>query len=110
MIVEKVLEQIKDELGIEYEYDHFDKSPELPYITYERTESSNFCADGVVYYSVGAVDMLLHTSKRQRILEGKIQKILGASGFAWEKDSEWDEQEKIYITTYSMSEHQESEK
>lgn len=111
MNIEKVLEQIKMELGINYEYDHFDEPPELPYITYERVETSNFYADGVVYYSVGRVDMLLHTSRRRRILEGKIQKILGESGIAWEKSTEWDEQEKIYTTTYTMEEHpQEDEK
>jgi len=103
-MIEQALEKIREDLGIDYAEHHFDDDPELPYITYERPESNNFYADGVVWFSSGKVDILLHTGKRQRILERKIENILKSFSLPWEKSAEWDDEEELFIITYSTEE------
>lgn len=108
-MIENVLERIKEDTGIDYAHDHFDEEPNLPYITYERPESNNFYADGIVYFSAGKVDVLLHTGKRERLLEKKIEKVIKLFELPWEKVAEWDDQEEIFIITYSTEEKPDKE-
>ena len=103
-MIQEFLEKIKRELGIEYTEHHFETPPAMPYITYERPQSNNFYADGIVYFSSGEVDILLHESKRDEALEKKIESALNAFSMPWEKDSEWDEEEDMFIITYSTEE------
>ena len=103
-MIEKFLEKIKTELDIDSVEHHFDQNPKLPYVTWERPQSNNFFADGIVYFASGTVEVLLHTAKRQRGLETKVEKILKSLYIPWEKTVEWDDGENVFIITYTMEE------
>lgn len=99
------LEELKASLeatGLPVVYGAFPESdaPALPVICYLETDSNNFYADGVVYYSQNSIQVELYLKYRSFLVERKVEKALKA--FAWEKSVDYLSSERCYEIIYEI--------
>lgn len=76
------------------------EAPELPYICYLVTGSSNFAADGQVYEKILRLQVELYTKFKDEALEDKVEQVL--SSFVWEATEEYIDSEKCYQILYEI--------
>ena len=86
--------------GLPVAYDHFNSPAPLPHIAWLETGSHNFAADGVVYYPVRSIRVELYTMYKQPETESMVEASLSA--FVWERNQEYLQDEKCYLTTYEF--------
>lgn len=101
--MEKITEILKT-CGIPYAYDHFaeGESPDPPFICYLYPGSSNFGADGKVYYKINQVHIELYTDYKDPSVEQKLEELLDAASIFYDKTEVWIESEKLYEVLYSF--------
>lgn len=99
------LEELKkklEETGLPVVYGTFPEkdAPALPVICYLETDSNNFYADGIVYYSQYEAQVELYLKYRSFLVERKVEKVLSA--FAWEKFVEYLSPQRCYQIIYEI--------
>ena len=92
------------ETGIPFAYDHFaeGESPETPFICYLLPESDNFSADGRVYFKIDVLHIELYTDEKSPEMEQRLEAVLDAHGFFYDKTEVWIDSEKLYEVLYSF--------
>lgn len=70
-------------------------APELPFICFMETESSNFFADAQVYKKVQGVDIEFYSANKDTVSEEAIEKMLNENLILWDKS-------EIYIDSQNM--------
>lgn len=88
--------------GYPVAYCHFAKGkpPDMPFIVYQEVYSNNFSADSTVYLPVRHIQIDLYTSSKQPEAEGKVESAL--SSFFWNKQENYNADEKIYRIIYEI--------
>ena len=101
--LEEILEKIPGfEKRVVYRAWQEEKAPPLPYICYLETQSDNFAADGMVYFSAKEVNIELYTQKKDRATERLVEAALESAGIFWESDETYLSEEKMYMKTYEI--------
>ena len=90
----------KTELPVVYGAFPEKDAPPLPVICYLETDSNNFYADGVVYYSQSSIQVELYLKHRSFLIENKVEKAL--RDFAWEKSVDYLSSERCYQIIYEI--------
>ena len=98
------IKQAMTRINLPYAYDHFaeGESVDPPFLIYRFPGSSNFVADGVVYYKIDVMHIELYTDKKDPAIEEQIESVLTRQGFAYEKSETWIASEKLYEVLYEM--------
>lgn len=93
--------------GVAYAFGHFDdddgERPQgPPYIYFSYTDRADFHADGVNYVKIVELTIELCTAEPDFALQNAIEATLTAQEMTFDQpDQEYDDGEKIYITTYN---------
>lgn len=103
MTHEEVMEMI-GEMGFPFAYDHFaeGESPDPPFVVFLYPNSSNFSADGKVYFKANRLNVELYTDIKDVSMEEKVEAVLDSHGIFYEKSEVWIESEKLYEVLYEM--------
>lgn len=103
MTHEEVMEMV-GKMGLPFAYDHFveGESPEPPFVVFLYPNSSNFAADGRVYFKASRLNIELYTARKDVSLEEKAEAVLDGCGIFYEKSEVWIESEKLYEVLYEM--------
>ena len=98
------IKQAMTRINLPYAYDHFaeGESVDPPFLIYRFPGSSNFIADGTVYYKIDVMHIELYTDKKDPALEERIEAVLDRQGFIYEKSETWIAGEKLYEVLYEM--------
>lgn len=99
------IEQIMDEIGIQYEYYQFEENTiSPPYMVWYYGDQNTFAADGAVYYKSDQIIIALCCDTFRRDLEEKIEAVLAQHGLFYEAQREAieDSMGTIYETVYEM--------
>lgn len=90
--------------GLPFAYHHFaeGESPEPPFLCYLTPGSSNFAADGKVYFKVKQLDVELYTDRKAPELEERLEAAFDAYGLFYEKSETYIKSEKLYEVIYEM--------
>lgn len=91
-----------NELDIDVKYRYSKKKLATPFITYYRSGSNPFHADGVTYYSATSITIELYVDDIDIELEEKLESLLKENNLAWEKNEEWIASENMYQITYEI--------
>ena len=96
--------QILSETQIPFAYHHFaeGESPEPPFICYLLPGSTNFSADGKVYYKINEVHIELYTDLKDLAVEQQLEDVLDEHGIFYNKSETWIESEKLYEVLYTF--------
>ncbi len=102
MITLEKLKETLEKTGIPVVYGAFPEkdAPALPVICYLETESNNFYADGIVYYSQERAQVELYLKYRSFFVERKVEKAL--KDFAWEKSVDYSSAQRCYQIMYEI--------
>ena len=86
-----------EEMNLPFAYDHFveGESPKPP-------GSSNFPADGRVYYKSSRLNIEIYTDLKNPELELTVEAVLDLHGIFYEKSEVWIESENLYEVLYQM--------
>lgn len=103
MITLKKLTEMLSCLDVGYCYGPFPDNQEVPYISYKATESHPISADGIILYEEESVELILVTKKRDATLEKKIDRLFRCSQTVYSKETDFDAEQKIHITTYRFT-------
>jgi hypothetical protein len=100
---EEVME-IMDKMELPYAYDHFveGEAPEPPFAVFLYPNSSNFSADGRVYFKVSKLNIEIYTGVKDIQLELKVETVLDGYGIFYDKSEVWIEEENLYEVLYEM--------
>lgn len=93
---------IMQEMGFPFAYHHFaeGESPSPPFLVFLTPASSNFAADGKVYFKVNEVHIELYTDYKNPSVEEKVEAVLDRHGIFYNKTETFIESEKLYETLY----------
>ena len=93
---------IMREIGFPFAYHHFaeGESPNPPFLLFLTPASSNFSADGKVYFKVNEVHIELYTDYKNPSVEEKVEAVLDRHGIFYNKTETFIESEKLYETLY----------
>lgn len=96
--------QVLNETQIPFAYHHFaeGESPEPPFICYLLPGSSNFSADGKVYYKINEVHIELYTDLKDLAAEQQLEDVLDEHGIFYNKSETWIGSEKLYEVLYTF--------
>ena len=83
-------------------YHHFDKPPNLPYIVYLFTYSSNFGAEDRVYQKIDNYQVELYSEKKDLASEKLIENLFDNNNIYYEKSEVYIENEKMYQVIYEI--------
>lgn len=99
------LKKVLEKTGLPVVYGTFPEAdaPPLPVICYLETDSNNFYADGVVYYSQNSIQVELYLKYRSFLVERKVEKAL--KEFAWEKSVDYLSSERCFQIIYEIEVH-----
>lgn len=75
-------------------------APPMPYICYLCAYSSNFIADGEVYFPINHVQVELYTALKSPDVEAQVESAL--AGIPWEKTETYIDSEKCYQILYEI--------
>ena len=94
--------EVLTETGIPVAYRHCEgkDSPGLPILVYMEAYSNNFAADGIVYEKIRHMQVDLYTASKEPETEDRVENAL--SGFFWEKDEEYLQNERCCRVTYEV--------
>jgi len=76
------------------------EAPNLPFVCYLVVSSSNFTADGKVYYPVQNIDIELYSKNKDTVSEALIEDAL--TDIVWEKSETYLDDEKCFEVVYSI--------
>lgn len=98
------LKKILDELQIPVAYSHFNTSITPPVLTYHRTSTSNFGADGKVYKKINTYYVELYTENKDVELETRLEDIFDKYEIFYNVESEdYIDQEQMYEIIYRIN-------
>lgn len=80
----------------------FPKTPPFPYIVYAIRMNARG-ADNVNNLNDNTIAIALYDNKINKIIEQKIEKWLDKLGIDYDKDREWQDEEKCYETYYEFN-------
>lgn len=94
--------EMLEETGLPIAYHHFaeGETPKPPFLVFLYPGSDNFSADGGVYHKKNHLNIELYTDLKDVELEEKLETVLDAHGFYYEKSEVWIESEKLYEVLY----------
>lgn len=78
------------------------KAPELPWIAYQVVDSSNFYADGIVYFPAMNVEVALYLRTLETSTIEPLETSFSQAGIVWEKDVEYDADEAVWQVLYQI--------
>lgn len=78
------------------------KAPELPWIAYLVVGSSNFAADGIVYFPGLNVHVELYLKTLDEEVCGKVESAFDAAEIFWEKTVEYIDDEAVWQVLYQI--------
>ena len=101
------LQDLKDtleETGLPVTYDFWPvgAAPELPWICYRTTGSSNLFADGTVYLAISGADVDLYVRRKDPASEALVEAALDGAGLPWEKTETFVQSEDCYQIKYQI--------
>lgn len=98
------MEAMLDEIGIPYSYHHFEVEDAVapPFICWLTQGSSNFAADGEVYFQSAKLAIELYTDEKDFEKEEQVEQILLMHGIFWSKTELYIESERMYEVLYEM--------
>lgn len=96
------IKSIVEELEINSAYEFFSKKTNPPYAVYYIDDYRSLYADGIVYFITPIIKIELYTKKKDLSLEKKLEQFLKEEGFCFSKGTEFLDEEKIYMTTYTI--------
>ncbi len=79
------------------------KTPELPFICYLDTYTSNFFADNKVYTVIQELDIELYSQLKDITSESLIEAELNAHDLTWQKSEEYIPSEDMYEVVYTIT-------
>lgn len=90
--------------GIPSAYDHFAEGESLdpPFICYLLPGSSNFAADGRVYFKGSEARIELYTDRKDLKSEAVVEEALDSAGIFYNRLEAWIGSEKLYEVVYSF--------
>ena len=93
-----------EEIGLPYAYHHFaeGESLESPFAVFLYPGSSNFSADGKVYFKANRLNIEIYTDLKNPDLELTVEAVLDLHGIFYEKSEVWIESENLYEVLYQM--------
>ena len=94
--------QIFKDIGLPFAYHHYAEGEAAapPFICYLLPGSSNFSADGKVYYKINEVHIELYTDFKDLAVEQQVEDVLDEYGIFYNKSEVWIESEKLYEVVY----------
>lgn len=95
---------LMDEMELPFAYDHFveGESPDPPFAVFLYPNSSNFSADGKVYYKANKLNVEIYTDAKDTELELKVETVLDGHGIFYNKSEIWIDSENLYEVLYQM--------
>ena len=78
-------------------------APELPFICYLATDTTNLAADCKVYQVVQDVDIELYTETKDLTSEKALESALNNASIPWDKSEDYLEDQQCYMITYSIT-------
>lgn len=96
------LYQTLQQLNLPIAYSHFKSPLEPPYLVYLVEDTQNFGADNRVYHQIENLVIELYTSKKDIILEKKLEVLLNEKEFYYEKVETYIDSEKLYEVRYEL--------
>lgn len=95
---------LMDEMELPFAYDHFveGESPDPPFAVFLYPNSSNFSADGKVYYKTNKLNVEIYTDAKDTELELKVETVLDDHGIFYNKSEIWIDSENLYEVLYQM--------
>lgn len=92
-------------LGYPVAYSHFAEGnvPTPPYIVYLDQGSTNFAADGKVYWQTGEVDIELYSKKKDLEAEARIKGWLDQNKIFYNTEEYYTESEKLIQVIFMIS-------
>lgn len=78
------------------------EAPSLPFICYFTVSEDNFAADNVNYYSRPVYAVELYSKNRDFATEGLLGQALSAAGLYYSKDAEYLEDERCWVTVFTV--------
>lgn len=101
------LKSILDATGFPVAYSHFTETnetqlPDLPFICYLETFSSNYHADNKVYKKLGNVQIELYTKKKDLTAESVVETVLQDHEIPYQTTEAYIESEEIYQKIYEV--------
>ena len=93
-----------EEIELPYAYHHFaeGESPDPPFAVFLYPGSSNFSADGKVYFFNDTATTEIYTDIKNIELEQQTEAVLDLHGIFYEKSEVWIESENLYELLYQM--------
>lgn len=88
--------------GLPVAYHHFDEQPNLPYIVYLFTYSSNFGAEDRVYQKIDNYQVELYSEKKDLAREQLIENLFDENDIYYDKSETYIESEKMYQVIYEI--------
>lgn len=93
--------------GYPVAYSHFTGStttplPTPPYICYLSAYSSNLKADNKIYKKIDNLQIELYTSKKDLVVEKKLEDLLDTNEIAYESTEKWIDTEKLFQKIYEV--------
>lgn len=78
-------------------------APELPFICYKETDTSNFLADSKVYYKIQGVDIELYSDEKDVDSENAIEEMLNENLLVWDKSEYYIDSEDMLQVVYEIT-------
>ena len=88
--------------GFTWQYSHFSKVPDTPYVVYYYPSENDVHADNSNYVNKRQLFVELFTKSKDEASEAKIEAKLKAAGLSWYKQTDFLNDEKLFQTTYEM--------
>lgn len=99
----EVAEMIES-IGIPYAYRAFEEGTGIvpPFICYFYSGNVPEAADNINVVDIEELNIELYTDHKDFVLEKQIEDVLTAHDFAFSREEEWIESEKMQMTIYTM--------
>ena len=89
-------------IGYPWQYSHFPKTPDMPYLVYYYPTENDVFADNSNMVNRRQLFVELFTQGKDLTAEAKVEAALKNSGLTWYKQTDFLSDELIFQTTYEM--------
>ena len=84
------------------EYDHVENGTLVPFMVIDYDETGNTAADNMILARGFLFTCVLYLAKRDKKIEGAVEKKLNDNELPWQKTVEWIEDPDVYAITYTF--------
>lgn len=88
-------------VGLHNAYDHFDSPQKPPFICFMYSGNNPFTADDRNYVQIETLSIELYADNKDFVHEKAIEDVLNANDLPFDKDGQYLNDERIYMTTYT---------